>query len=58
MSWTPRELDLAGFILVKQREAERLERAGDVELADELHRELWDARHELRKIREASRIEK
>lgn len=53
VSWTPRELDLAGFVMVGRREAKRLEDAGDFDLADDLHRELWVARHELRWIREA-----
>lgn len=50
--WTPRELDLAGFILTASREAKRIDGAGDHDQADEIHRELWDARHELRNIRE------
>lgn len=53
MSWTPRELELSGFVMVTKREAKRLEDAGDFDLADDLHRELWAARHELRRIREA-----
>lgn len=50
--WTPRELDLAGFILTASREAKRIDGAGDHDQAKEIHRELWDARHELRNIRE------
>jgi hypothetical protein len=50
-SWTPREVDLAGFILSGSREEAKLNDIGDHDLADEIHRELWLARNELRSIR-------
>lgn len=46
-------MELSGFVMVGRREAKRLEDAGEFDLADELHRDLWAARHELRRIREA-----
>lgn len=51
-SWTPREATLSGFIMVASREEARLNAAGDHDLADEVHRELWEARNELREIRQ------
>lgn len=53
MSWVIREVEIAGFIMVTSREEARLNGAGDHDLADDLHRELWEARHELRQIRES-----
>jgi hypothetical protein len=38
--WTPRELDLAGYILTASREAKRLDGVGDHDQADEIRRRM------------------
>jgi hypothetical protein len=50
MSWTPREIDLRGQLILFAGQIRAAEGAGDEIATKELRREEWLARHELRRI--------
>jgi hypothetical protein len=50
MSWTPREVDLRGQVILLAGQIKAADEAGDEIAAKELRREEWLSRHELRRI--------